>query len=418
MSATLIHSYDQSWTLDALGNWRQFSDDSAAQTRGVNAANEITSTSGIATPQYDRAGNMLSDGTRHYKYDAWNRMVAVYEDDGDGVYEPGTDDTQVASYEYDAANRRIEKAVTAAGGGPSHEHYFYNNQWQMLEERSVDGEGATISSNQYVWSPRYIDAPVVRYHDGNGDGDLLDAGDNVRYYSTDANHNVTATIDAASGDVVECYVYTAYGAALAYDADWDNPAAPATDGPLYCGYWFDAETGLNQVRNRYYSSALGTFVSRDPIGYFTPNIVAAGQIGVISVQLLNVLSAQSSGRVIVDGNLYRYVADTPNNLSDPSGLWSIFWPPSWPIFTGPTYVPPAVRHPIKIKPVPGAPVEGEVALKAANKWVELQGKFGTKRCQCDALKASIRTAEKDGHAKYAEALKAVYVANCFGSGLP
>ena len=195
---------------------RQFSDDGAAQTRGVNAANEITSTSGIATPQYDRAGNMLSDGTRHYKYDAWNRLVEVRADDSG---DPGD---VIATYEYDGTNRRIEKAVTAEGGGPSHEHYFYNNQWQMLEERSVDGEGATISSNQYVWSPRYIDAPVVRYHDGNGDGDLLDAGDNVRYYSTDANHNVTATIDAASGDVVECYVYTAYGAALAYDADWDN----------------------------------------------------------------------------------------------------------------------------------------------------------------------------------------------------
>ena len=61
----------------------------------------------------------------HYVYDAWNRMVAVYEDDGDGVYEPGTDDTQVASYEYDAANRRIEKTVAADG---RHEHYFYNNQ--------------------------------------------------------------------------------------------------------------------------------------------------------------------------------------------------------------------------------------------------------------------------------------------------
>ena len=261
MSATLIHSCDQSWTLDALGNWRQFSDDGAAQTRGVNAANEITSTSGIATPGYDRAGNMLSDGTRHSKYDGWNRLVEVRADDSG---DPGD---VSATYEYDGTNRRIEKAVTAEGGGPSHEHYFYNNQWQMLEERSVDGEGATISSNQYVWSPRYIDAPVVRYHDGNGDGDLLDTGDNVRYYTSDANHNVTATIDAASGEVVERYVYTAYGAALAYDADWSTSAAPAIDGPLYCGYWFDAETGLNQVRNRYYSSALGTFISRDPIGY-------------------------------------------------------------------------------------------------------------------------------------------------------
>jgi len=65
--------------------------------------------------------------------------------------------------------------------------YFYNQDWQLLEERCVDGVGA--ASNQYVWSPRYIDAPVVRFQDGNGDGDLLDAVDNTRYYTGDANYN-------------------------------------------------------------------------------------------------------------------------------------------------------------------------------------------------------------------------------------
>ena len=54
----------------------------------------------------------------------------------------------------------------------------------------------------------------------------MDAGDNTRYYASDANHNVTAMIDAASGDVVERYVYTAYGVANVYSADWDNPTAP------------------------------------------------------------------------------------------------------------------------------------------------------------------------------------------------
>lgn len=148
-----------------------------------------------------------------------------------------------------------------------------------------------MASNQYVWSPRYIDAPIVRFHDGNGDGDYLDAEDNIRYSTGDANYNVTAAIEAATGDVVERYVYTAYGEATVYDDDWANPAAPTTDGPLYCGYFFDAETGLYQVRNRYYDASLSTFISRDPIGY--------------------------KGK---DVNLYRYVRNSPLNHLDPLGL--------------------------------------------------------------------------------------------------
>ena len=95
----------------------------------------------------------------------------------------------------------------------------------------MDEEDELLASNQYVWSPRYIDSPIVRFHDGNGDGDYLDVGDNIRYYTDDANYNVTATIDAATGDVVERYVYTAYGKATVYDDDWANPAAPTDRRP-------------------------------------------------------------------------------------------------------------------------------------------------------------------------------------------
>ncbi|MDZ7620372.1 MAG: RHS repeat-associated core domain-containing protein [Patescibacteria group bacterium] len=91
--------------------------------------------------------------------------------------------------------------------------------------------------------------------------------------------------------VVERYVYTPYGVATVHDPDWSNPAAPATDGPLYAGYHFDPETGLYHVRNRHYDPSLGAFTTRDPIGY------AAG-----------------------DANLYRYVGNDPVGAVDPSGL--------------------------------------------------------------------------------------------------
>jgi RHS repeat-associated protein len=251
-------------TTFSLGNFSAF-DDGAAQTRTANAVNEISAISGgWITPSYDDAGNLVSgpkpdSGTTpvHYSYDAWNRLLEVRADDS------GEPADLIAKYQYDGTNRRVEKILS----GASHVHYFYNQEWQLLEERFVDSQGATVASNQYVWSARYIDSPIVRFHDGNGDGDLLDAADDTRYYAGDANYNVTATIDAATTDVVERYVYTAYGVPTVYDSAWANPTAPTTDGPRYCGYFLDGETALYQVRNRYYDRDLSTFISRDPLEY-------------------------------------------------------------------------------------------------------------------------------------------------------
>ena len=110
-----------------------------------------------------------------------------------------------------------------------------------------------------------------------------------------ANHNVTALVGYNSElyewQVVERYVYDPYGKTTVYDDNWSNPTSPTTDGPLYCGYWFDAETGLYQVRNRYYNSILATFISRDPLMYKAK-----------------------------DMNLYRYCGNDPTDKTDPSGL--------------------------------------------------------------------------------------------------
>jgi RHS repeat-associated protein len=112
------------------------------------------------------------------------------------------------------------------------------------------------------------------------------------YYTGDANYNVTAVLDAA-GAVQSYNVYDAYGKATVYDANWAN-TAPASDGPLYCGYFFDAETGNYLARNRYYSVAIAAWFTRDPLMYKAK-----------------------------DMNLYEYVGDDPVDQNDPTGLCNI-----------------------------------------------------------------------------------------------
>ena len=78
---------------------------------------------------------------------------------------------------------------------------------------------------QYVPDIRYIDATVCRLRDANGDYGHLDENnqpdsdgmEEVAYFTNDANMNVTALVDGTpgsltAGQVVERYVYSAYGA--------------------------------------------------------------------------------------------------------------------------------------------------------------------------------------------------------------
>ncbi|MEJ5276030.1 MAG: hypothetical protein WHU94_08980 [Thermogemmata sp.] len=81
----------------------------------------------------------------------------------------------------------------------------------MLEER-VGGE----TTVQYVWSPVYVDALILRDRDSDGDGTL----DERLWVAQDANFNVTALVDD-SGNVVERYIYDPFGQATVLDAEWN-----------------------------------------------------------------------------------------------------------------------------------------------------------------------------------------------------
>jgi RHS repeat-associated protein len=94
------------------------------------------------------------------------------------------------------------------------------------------------------------------------------------------------------GTVIERYKYDPYGKAtiLAPDGITTRTASIVNNPFMYCGYYHDAETGLDALTFRYYSTDLGRFISRDPIGY--------------------------EGGI----NLYAYVNNRPTMYVDPMGL--------------------------------------------------------------------------------------------------
>jgi len=160
-----------------------------------------------------------------------------------------------------------------------------------LQKTHESASDNTRMQYQYVWSLRYIDAPILRDENKDADGDSTDGSDERIHYLTDANMNVVALVDKNAA-VLERYAYDPYGNVTIYNADWSSMRTSSSyDNPvLYCGYWRDCESGLYHVRYRYYHDRLGRWITRDPLGY-------------------------------IDGmSVYGYVEGNPLTHTDPSGL--------------------------------------------------------------------------------------------------
>src|SRR5262249_44070730 len=120
---------------------------------------------------------------------------------------------------------------------------------------------------------------------------LRDRGNERFYALKDPNWNVTAISDA-SGSVHERYNFSPYGTTTFRSATFSVLSATAYCWEtLFASYRFDSETGQFEARNRFLHSALGCWVTKDPISY------KAGDL-----------------------NLYRYVGNAPGLFVDPFGM--------------------------------------------------------------------------------------------------
>jgi RHS repeat-associated protein len=192
-------------------------------------------------------------------------------------------------YGYDGNGRRISKDF--AGGAASDEVTYYNESWQELETRKG---GSSSAYTQQVWSPRYVDAAIVRYRNADGSGTTGSLGMEEAMLTTyDANYNVTGLVQETQS-FVERYVYTPYGDRKVLEANFADDPDNLTDFDQQRGHQglrIDAESGTYYNRARQLHSGLGSFMRRDP-------------------QLTN----------YQDGlNLYQVYRGNPVKYADPSG---------------------------------------------------------------------------------------------------
>ena len=108
------------------------------------------------------------------------------------------------------------------------------------------------------------------------------------FYHQDGLGSVTDLTDN-TGATLQSYAYDAYGTLVEQTGSVVQPYT-------YTGREFDQETGLYYYRKRYYDSANGIFLQKDPIGF-------------------------TSG----DANLYKYTKGNPANATDPFGLTTLMF---------------------------------------------------------------------------------------------
>ncbi len=263
-------SWQEDFTLDPTGNWNEYTNpDLGTQERTHDAANEIVEIDeDDAFVSHDAAGNMTKtpkpsdwEAAFDLTYDAWNRLVQV--DAGD-----------VAIYAYDGLNRRTTKTIDETV-----RHFYYSDQWQVLEER-LDEE--TSADRQFVWGRRYRDDLVLR--DRTTEENL-----DERIYVLHDFFHPTTLVDN-EGDVIQRMGYDAYGTSRLMLPNFGSSAPDDYEWETrFAGYRWDGESELYQVRFRCLHSGLGRWTQRDPTEY-------------------------------VDGpNLYGYVGENPICFIDDSG---------------------------------------------------------------------------------------------------
>ena len=214
----LTYTYDASGRrIGAGGSLAQVSLPTA-QTFQIGPGNRVIQANGQSL-SYDVSGNLLTDGTNTYTWNARNQLT-------------GITGANSGSFAYDAFGRRMNKTI--AGQATSYLHDG-DNPFTMTTSGAT---GTQLSAGTDQWLSTTIDGTP-------------------KYYISDALGSVVALVDA-SGNMVTQYSYEAYGATTQTGAISANPFR-------YTGRENDG-TGLYYYRARYYSPTLMRFVSEDPIG--------------------------------------------------------------------------------------------------------------------------------------------------------
>ena len=205
--------WGNNYSYDAWGNLLQ---KSVTKCSAENAVLTINSNNQALYYSYDAAGNMINDGIFAYNFDQENRLTSA-----NGY-----------TYAYDGDGNRVKKSNGSTG----------TLYWYMTPGVVAETDLSGNNPHEYI----FFNGERVARKDSNG---------LVYYYFS--NHLKTASvITDSSGNIRAESDYYPWGGELQLTANDSNHYK-------FSGKERDAETGLDYFGARYYSNALGRFMSAD-----------------------------------------------------------------------------------------------------------------------------------------------------------
>ena len=209
---------------------------------------------------YDAIGNMLTRGNTTYSWTLGRKLAAV-------------DNGKKIQYFYDHTGSRTKKIVDGVATE-------YRMAGDLLMSETTNG--------QTLWFT----------YDSNANLFSMVTGGKHYFYQRNLQNDIIALVDEA-GDTVVNYTYDSWGKVLSITGSRKD-----TIGQLnpfrYRGYYYDKETGMYYLKNRYYDPELRRFISSDAV-----------------------TTLAASTETLHNRNLYTYCNQNPLTRSDSNGnLWT------------------------------------------------------------------------------------------------
>jgi RHS repeat-associated protein len=274
--------YSESYTYSPIGNiLTTTSMDGVVGTRtyhydttdyaNPHAVTRIVSGDKTITLNYDKNGNLLTDGKNTYTFDQRNRLLSAKNKEGETYFT------------YDHTGQRT--SLTTDGSTTLYPSDSYNKE--VKEDASVIhtihlSAGDALSATLQRTSPSDEEIGTTK----------------LNFLHTD--HLGGSSVITNNGSVIESTDYYPYGTIR---VDELTPGS-LEEQKKFTGHEYDEETGLTYMNARYYSSNVGRFVSQDPVARTFDINTAEGKMMLRNPQLQNT---------------YAYAGNNPTYYVDPDG---------------------------------------------------------------------------------------------------